>query len=457
MTIHRSQSTNPPIRNPQSEMILPNHALLTEWQNDNHSAQEELRQLFDATISGQFDAVFREPAPSDAVSVTTSSHLLTLTLLNQLYGLNSADFYKGDPERFVRTTLITQRLLGIRRLTLNWPVYAISAECLGQAMVYPEEHAPGVDPGVPLIDQSNWCDLSAPDFTKELPRVFEETIACFGALTGLEPVAHLSAPYSLAADIFGQEALIMALLEEPDFVKTLLSHLTEQIFVPWIDRLAQCFPTIWIELSDASASPVFIGPDQCLKVAVPPVLRLIANKTWGQRVFVANYRGDHLVKTAGGGPARRRNRSGNRIMVEQDQTQSLAERLDFRLSVCPEFINKLDADNVPVSLYVEQAVQREGPLYLGVGATRIDRHSFADRNAAEQEIEALASQYAQAIKRVSEALTHRGHPRSFLAWPGDVYIEDINAETDFGLVKIIVETVALDEKLAPELVPAHVA
>ncbi|MCP4211476.1 MAG: hypothetical protein GY764_08350 [Halieaceae bacterium] len=439
------------------------HALFSAWQMGDHNAQEELRQLFDATIAGQFDADFREQAPSDAVSVTTSSHLLTLTLLNQLYGLDSADFYKGDPERFVRTTLITQRLLGIRRLTLNWPVYAISAECLGQTMIYTEQHAPGVDPGVPLIGQSNWRDLSAPDFAAELPSIFEETIACFGALTALEPVAHLSAPYSLAADIFGQEALIMALLQAPDFVEALLSHLTEQIFVPWIDRLVQRFPTLWIELSDASASPVFIGPDHCLNVAVPAVQRLIANKTWGQRLFVANYRGDHLVKTAGGGPARRRNRSPAEIEQTPDQTldqtQALVERFDFRLSVCPEFINKLDVDNVPISFYVEQAVQREKPLYLGVGATRIDRRHFADRKAAEQEIEALASQYAQAIKTVSESLTRRGHPRSSLAWPGDVFIEDINAETDFGLVKTIVETVAPDGKLEnpPEPVPAHAA
>ena len=87
-------------------------------------------------IEGEFDGDFQEQPSNNAVCVTTSLHLLTLTILNQLYGLNSKEFYKGDPQRFVRTTLMTQRLLGIRKLTLGWPVYAFGVEALGQAKEY---------------------------------------------------------------------------------------------------------------------------------------------------------------------------------------------------------------------------------------------------------------------------------------------------------------------------------
>ena len=85
--------------------------LLANWQAGDNDAQKKLRDLFDTVIEGQFDFVFRELAPADSVCVTTSLHLMTLTILNQLYGLNSSEFYKGDPQRYVRTTLRTQRLL----------------------------------------------------------------------------------------------------------------------------------------------------------------------------------------------------------------------------------------------------------------------------------------------------------------------------------------------------------
>jgi hypothetical protein len=422
-------------------------ALLARWQTGDDAAQKRLRALFDAVMEGQFDAVFKEPAAADTICVTTSLHLMTLTILYRLYGLTSADFYKGDPQRYVRTTLITQRLLGIHKLTLGWPVYAFGAECLGQAMMYPDQHAPGADPGKPLVDKTNWRGLDTPDLEDSIPRAIEDMLACFADMTGLEPVAHLPAPYSLAADIFGQEALISALLEAPDFVAEFLEHLSDRLFVPWIERLSRRFPKLWIELSDASGSPLFISPRLFRKIAARPVRRLIDHYPWGGRVFVANYRGDHLVLTAGGG--RQRRAAGRRRRKEsgpqEDRTKSsadtLAELIEFKLSVCPEFIIKLDADQTPVSFYVEQAIQHGKPLYLGIGATRIDRNSIVDREAAKRELEDMASEYAQAIKTVSETLAHNGSRRSDLAWPGDVYIEDINAESDLGLVQTILETV----------------
>jgi hypothetical protein len=119
----------------------------------------------------------------------------------------------------------------------------------------------------------------------------------------------------------------------------------------------------------------------------------------------------------------------------------LSELIDFKLSLCPEFIIKLDADQSPLSIYVEQAIRREKPLYLGIGATRIDRNSIFDHEAAKSELEDLARNSAKAIKTVSEFLALGGSPRSKLSWPGDVYIEDVNAESDFGLVKTIIDTV----------------
>ncbi len=425
-------------------------ALLARWQAGDDAALEKLRALFDAVIEGQFDAVFSEPAPADSVCVTTIVHLMTLTLLNQLYGLTSAEFYKGDPQRYARAILMTQRLLGIPKLTLGWPVYAFGAEALGQVMMYPDKHAPGTDPEKPLVGRTNWRELRAPDLESGIPRIIDDMLACFAELTGLEPVAHLPAPYSLAADIFGQEALISALLEAPDFVAEFLDHLIDRVFAPWIEHLTRRLPNVWLELSDASGSPLFIGPRLFKQIAAPPVHRLINDYPWGHRILVSNYRGDNPAQTTAGrgrrrAAGRRRRGRGQEGESEAGRTkpsaEALVELVDFKLSLCPEYVIKMDADHAPVSFYVDQAVQHGKPLYLGIGATRIDRNSIVDREAAARELKATAIEYVQAIKTVSESLARNGQPRSALAWPGDIYIEDINAETDLGLVKTIVETV----------------
>ena len=94
----------------------------------------------------------------------------------------------------------------------------------------------------------------------------------------------------------------------------------------------------------------------------------------------------------------------------------------------------------PLSIYIEHAIRREKPLYLGIGATRIDRNSIVDHEAAKSELEDLVPNSAKAIKAVSESLANKGQYRSNLSWPGEVYIEDVNAESDLGLLKTIIET-----------------
>ena len=63
-------------------------------------------------------------------------------------------------------------------------------------------------------------------------------------------------------------------------------------------------------------------------------------------------------------------------------------------------------------------------------------------NLVKEELEELTTVNVKAIKTVSESLTLKGYPRSNFSWPGDVYIEDINAESDLDLVKTIIKTVA---------------
>ena len=124
--------------------------LLSRWQRNDQEASDRLRQIFDATVAGRFDENFAVPAPRDSIHIGGSINLMTLNIMNHLYGMESAEFYKADPERYVRATMMSRRLLGMNKLYVSWPVYAFTAEALGQATMYPDKYPPGSDPDLML-------------------------------------------------------------------------------------------------------------------------------------------------------------------------------------------------------------------------------------------------------------------------------------------------------------------
>lgn len=388
--------------------------------------------LAEAALAGELDPVLKaEPNPA-FVHVSTSCHTLALALMNRHNGMVSSEFYKGDPSGYVRVNLLVQRLLGIERLTVGCPVYAFSAEALGQAMLYPDVQAPGSDPGDPLLSLDQREEIPEFDSAGEIARVVRETLQTTARLTGIEPVAHLAAPYSLAAEILGQEALINGLLSQPDKVEAFLATLVERVLAPWCADLFEQVPHVWLELSDASASPMFIGPANFLAIAVDPVRRLIEEYPWGNRIFVANYRGDSPPDRAGGGSRRRRQKP-------VDHGLSFETLIEAKIACCPHFLIRLEADNAGTDAYVAAAVQHAVPLYLGLGAVRLDKNSVVDRVAAAEELRNDALQRARSIHEVRSAVGLEGTELEDHSWPGDLYIEDVNGETDLDLLGSVLD------------------
>jgi len=115
-------------------------------------------------------------------------------------------------------------------------------------------------------------------------------------LSGMEPLLQISAPYSLAADIYSQGPLLNDVVHDPDSANALLNHLADKILAPWIDHFIGEFPDGWVELSDASGSPFFIGPDNCKDLSIRSIQHMLANKPWAERVFDCNYRGDYVTQ-----------------------------------------------------------------------------------------------------------------------------------------------------------------
>ncbi len=411
--------------------------LLARWQANDPQAIQRLKDIFDATIEGQYDEVFKTLAPQNAVHVSGPVDLMTLTIMHRIYGLTSAEFYKEGPERFVRTSLMTQKLLGMPKLYISWPVYGFTAEALGQAMIYSDQYSPGTDPDKPLSNSDNWQDISTPDMDTGIPKLLDETLACYQRLTGLNPVLHLTAAYSLAADIYGQEQLITALTHEPDFVNRFLDHLADTVLKPWMDHFFSQYPDGWVELSDASGSPFFIGPQNCKNVAIRSTQRLISANPWGKRVYDANYRGDYVTQ------ANKRDSSSSRRRGSRKSDSGslgLVELFDLKNSVCPDYVIRLDEDRTPVSFYVEQALRCNIPLFMGIGATQIDRNSIADLEIAKQDLRAMCDEYVEAIKTVARSIAVNGYDSRVPPWPGTIYFEDISAESSFDLIEIIVDT-----------------
>jgi hypothetical protein len=90
--------------------------------------------------------------------------------------------------------------------------------------------------------------------------------------------------------------------------------------------------------------------------------------------------------------------------------------------------------------YEEQAIAHNVPLFLGIGASQIDRNSIEDMDATVKNIQHISTAYVDAIKNVAQTIAKNGYDSKMPPWPGTVYFEDISSESHFGLIETIVKT-----------------
>ena len=424
--------------------------LLSRWQSGDAGAKQEMTEIFDAAIAGEFDANFAVPTPSNEIHATASVHMLALAVLHDLYGIESAEYYKTDPWRYVRANLAASRLLGVKKPYMTWALYALTSEPLGQIMMYPDRFPPGCDPDEPLINKDNWSSLDTPDFSTGVPKAIDDIMRVTVEITGMAPLLQISAPYSLAADIYGQEPLLADVVHDPDNVNALLNHLADKVLGPWMDHHIETFPNGWIELSDASGSPFFIGADNCKNMAIRAIQYMIKDKSYADRVYDNNYRGDFVSQVT----KKRRGSRRRPVREEKNGGIDLMELTEAKVSVCPKFIMRLEADKVDVSFYADQSIQRNLPLTAGIGSPQIDRNSIGDLQAAKMELTELARSYVESIKRVCETIDLPEDNFVMDPWPSHVYFEDVNAQSQFELVELILNEVRKGGTFRPDAIPA---
>lgn len=262
-------------------------------------------------------------------------------------GANAKEFYT-TPDLLPVATLEILQKYGIDVPVLDYDVYNIEAEAIGQKIVFSDHHMPDVDRTKPIIrDRDDLKKIRTPDFDCEgrFANVIEMN-KLFRKLLGgqTEVTLRFCAPFSLAANIRGIAQLILDIYTDPDFARNLFDRVVEELLAPWILRLKKEFPSATgISGDDATGSLPIVNLDILRQWIVPYVLRL--RDICGPEIYVPNWVGEHNLKKP-------------------------EEMLDIKRQACPGFVEGQDPDveNLGPELYKSYAQKHDLPLLLGVGA-----------------------------------------------------------------------------------------
>jgi hypothetical protein len=262
-----------------------------------------------------------------------------------LAGIPPRDFY-SRPEIMVPALLEAHSRLGLSVASLTYDIYNIEAEALGQAILLTETGFPDIDRAHPLIQgPADLVRIHTPDFKRDgrFAAVIEMML-CFESMTGISPALGFCAPFTLAANLRGIEPLLIDIYEAPDFVRTLLARLTEEVLAPWILHQRSCLPSATrIVGADAIASLPIVNLSILRDWVVPSIERLRALSN--SQVSVSNWVGERLLKQP-------------------------VEMLDLKLKVSPGSLLGQDPDVEMLGprFYREYAEQHDLALTLGLGA-----------------------------------------------------------------------------------------
>ena len=177
-----------------------------------------------------------------------------------------------------------------------------------------------------------------------------------------------------------------------------------------------------------------------MNMSIRSIRHMLRDKPYADRVFDNNYRGDFVAqaKKKDRGSRRRGARSGDTAAPDNSKLIALT---DAKVSVNPLFIMRLESDKVDVSFYEQQAIERNMPLTFGIGSPEIDRNSIEDLDSYKIQTRENAKAGVAAIKRVCEAIDLPADNHVGQSWPSHVYFEDVNGQSQFELVQIILEEV----------------
>ena len=261
------------------------------------------------------------------------------------YGIPADQFYTRA-DLLAQVNLEVAEKYGLDIGYVDYDVYNIEAEALGQKIVFPSGQMPDIDRSSYLIrDASDLPKIKTPHFDSDgrFPLVMEMQER-YRQLTGLPPSLQFTAPFSLAANLRGIEALLMDIHTNPQFARGLFDAIVEEILAPWIAYQQKHFPDASdIGGADATASLPIVNPKILQEWVIPYILKL--RELCGPGVYVPNWVGDRYMK----------------------QPEKM---LALKLIVSPDFLEGQDPDVATLgpSFYKSYAEAQDVALILGVGA-----------------------------------------------------------------------------------------
>lgn len=228
-----------------------------------------------------------------------------------------------------------------------YDIYNIEAEALGQRLTWEPDRMPDIDRSNPLIRQHSDLDrLRPPDFRKKarMPFVLQVIRRCYDL--GLPVRIRFCSPFSLAANIRGIENLLIDILTAPEFAHRLLTFLTDEILIPWVQTQREAIDQAHSPANgaDAAASPPIVTVE-ILEEFVMPYLRRM-NETIGNVTGMGYWGYSYLFKNP----------------------EKFRRMLELMASVSPKTLNCLDPDvaRTGPELYAQFAREKRMSLRLGL-------------------------------------------------------------------------------------------
>ena len=158
----------------------------------------------------------------------------------KLLGIDSKRFIT-DPELFIKAQLLISAYYELDKPCMDYDVYNIEAEALGQEMIYKDGLLPEINFTNPLIaEKRDLYKLKSPVCKDKARFSFVLDVnKLFKSITGIIPRIRFCGPYSIAASLRGYKNLMIDLEDDKRFVKDLFDFLTDEVIIPWIQLQRQ--------------------------------------------------------------------------------------------------------------------------------------------------------------------------------------------------------------------------
>lgn len=202
---------------------------------------------------------------------------LVTELIPELCRMPYDYLFRDDPKALTECTLLVWEYLDLDILTANLDVYDFEAEAMGAKIKFYKKNCPDFDRSEYFIkgredfDKIRYTGLDAGRFPF-LRKVNEYQLRYvqFPAF----PV--LSAPWTLAGNLYGLDNLVMDCMEDPEFVHDFLNKLVDDYMIPLWNDIIDAFPGIdSMALVDAYVTVPMVTVDIIEEFIRPALERLV--------------------------------------------------------------------------------------------------------------------------------------------------------------------------------------